>query len=68
MNCRSVFRQGVNGGLEGELVLYVVIEVDAVDQPVGGVFALTGGVYAERTLAAKRARGSRWREVSWCPV
>jgi hypothetical protein len=48
-----VFRQGVDGGLERNLVLNVVVQVDAVHQPVGGVFALARGVDAERALAAQ---------------
>ena len=45
---------GVDRGLEGDLVLHHVVEVDAVDLEVDGVLAVAGGVEGERALAAQR--------------
>src|SRR5207247_2008220 len=53
-----VFRQRVNRRLKRDLVLHVVIEVDTVNQPVGGVFALARRVDSERALPAQR-RGEK---------
>src|SRR5690242_5890840 len=60
-----VFREGINGRLERDLVLNVVVEIDSVDQPVGSVFALPGGVDTKRALATERRREKaicRWRD------
>src|SRR5580704_9517058 len=49
------FERG-DGWLEGDLVLHRIVQVDAVDQPVGRVFPLARGVDGKRTLSAERRR------------
>ena len=46
------FRDRIDGGLEGDLVLHHVVEVDPVDHEIDGIFARAGGVEGERALAA----------------
>src|SRR5205807_7207860 len=46
----------VDGWLKGDLVLHHVVEIDAVDHEVHGVFPPARGVQPERSLAAKRRR------------
>src|SRR5579859_1481047 len=46
---------GVDGWLEGDLVLRHVIQVDAVDHEVDGIFARTGGIERKRSLPAQRS-------------
>ncbi len=43
---------GVDGGLEGDLVLRHIVEVDAVDLEVVGVFAIAGGGEGVRSEAS----------------
>ena len=50
------FRNRVDCGLKGHLILYHVIQVDAIDHEIDGVFAAAGGVKCERSLTAKRRR------------
>jgi hypothetical protein len=45
---------GVDRRLERDLVLHHVVQVDAVDHEVDGVFTVAGGVEGERALAAQR--------------
>src|SRR5580704_13831998 len=49
-----VFRQGIDGRLKGELILNVIVEVDAIDQPIGRIFALTCRINSEGALSAER--------------
>ncbi len=50
------FPDSVDSGLKGNLILQHVIQVDAVDHEVDGVFAASGGVECKRPLAAQRRR------------
>ena len=50
------FGDGVDRGLECDLILHHIVQVDAVDHEVDGVFAAAGGVKCERSLTAKRRR------------
>src|SRR5690348_1428748 len=51
-----VFCKSVDRRLERNLVLNVVIQIDAVDEPVSSVFPLSRSVDSERSLSAKRGR------------
>ena len=42
-----IFCECVNRRLERQLVLYIVVQIDSVDEPVGRVFALTRSVDAK---------------------
>src|SRR5580658_8899462 len=48
------FFQRVYRWLKGDLVLHGIVQVDAIYEPVGGVFALAGGIDGKRTLPAQR--------------
>ncbi len=50
------FLHRVDRRLERDLVLLHVVQVDAVDHEVHGVFTIAGGVERERSLAAQRRR------------
>src|SRR6202041_3913701 len=49
------FFQRVYRRLESYLILGRIVQVDAVNQPVGGVFALAGSVDGEGALPAQRS-------------
>src|SRR5437867_1017398 len=59
------FGNGVDGWLECDLILHHVVQVDAVDHKVDGIFAATCGIECKRTLSAER-RGKesvlRWSD------
>ena len=50
------FIESIDRRLEGDLVLHWIVQVNAVDQPVGGVFPLTGRVDGKRSLTTQRSR------------
>src|SRR6267143_64610 len=50
------FGHGIDGGLKRHLVLNHVVQVDAVNHEVYGVFAASGGIERKRPLAAQRRR------------
>ena len=49
---------GVDGGLEGDLVLIRIAQIDAVDHEVDAVLTGAGGVEGKRSLAAQ-GRGQK---------
>src|SRR6476660_1950067 len=59
---------GVDRRLEGDLVLHHVVQVDAVDHEVHGIFTVARGIKRKRSLSAQRRRQEavlRRRDCSW---